>query len=339
MDAKQTPRLIDIAAKVGVHPSVVSRTLRQDPTLSIRPDTRERIEQTARQMGYRGNAQARALRGASTGAVGMVMPSLRNPVWAEIVRGVLAEAVRWNLAVLVAEVPDDRGNDEEYVRLVEEGRIDGLLLGSSEPAERSSAWPPTQVPSVHVNRAVKDAACNITMDETRAVGLFVDHLTALGHRRITLIDGPATVDTTHRRSVALQRLGEERGLEVQIVNAPYNEQGGHDAMARLLRRAAKQRPTAVGVASLNQALGALAATRTRGVAVPSDLSMICLDDDPILGFLDIQLTAVRMPLFELGEAAMQALGERLSGGNPLSREIEDPIELVGRSSTASVPVR
>lgn len=132
MGAKQAPRLIDIAAKVGVHPSVVSRTLSQDPTLSIRPETRERIRQTARRMGYRGNAQARALKMAVSGAVGMVIPSLRNPVWAEIVRGVLAEAVRRNLAVLVAEVPDDEGNDDEYVRLVEEGRIDGLLLGNSE---------------------------------------------------------------------------------------------------------------------------------------------------------------------------------------------------------------
>ncbi|WP_327153261.1 LacI family DNA-binding transcriptional regulator [Streptomyces tubercidicus] len=335
MGAKQAPRLIDIAAKVGVHPSVVSRTLSQDPTLSIRPETRERIRQTARRMGYRGNAQARALKMAVSGAVGMVIPSLRNPVWAEIVRGVLAEAVRRNLAVLVAEVPDDEGNDDEYVRLVEEGRIDGLLLGNSEPAERSGDWPPTGVPCVHVNRAVAGAACNVTMNEDLAVRLFVDHLTSLGHRRITLIDGPRTIDTAQRRAATLKKLATEQDLEVEIVHAALDESGGYHAMERLVKRQVRRRPTAVVVASLNQSLGAMAASRERGVSVPEDISMVCLDDDPILNYLEIQLTAVKMPLFDLGEAAMNALAERLSGGEPLSRQIDGPIELVVRHSTSS----
>src|SRR3954447_11118062 len=76
--------LMDVARLAGVHVSTVSRVLRDSPQLNIRPETRQRIKEAAEELGYRPNAVARSLRLNSTGTLGLLIPSLRNPVYAEI---------------------------------------------------------------------------------------------------------------------------------------------------------------------------------------------------------------------------------------------------------------
>lgn len=326
-------RLVDIANAAGVHRTVVSRTLMGDPTLSIRPQVRKRILDLADKLGYKPNALARGLKTSTAGAVGVVVPSFRNPVWSGILSGILEEADDRGVAVLLAEVPDEVGVDTAYTRLVDEGRIDGLLLANSVPDGAA----PTRVPNVHVNRASPGAACNVTMDEQAAVALAYGHLRDLGHRRLGLVDGPSSIDTAQRRCAALRQLC--RGAtRPTIVNAPYSEAGGYRAMAAMLDRDQRRRPTAIGVASFNMLIGALAAVRERGLRIPEDLSLVTFDDDPFLDYLDIRVTAVHMPLGEMGRTAMGALMDLLGGKTVTDIQIDHPITLVARQST-SPPLR
>jgi LacI family transcriptional regulator len=106
-------------------------------------------------------------------------------------------------------------------------------------------------------------------------------------------------------------------------------------MLQLLRR--KRRPTAVYVANLNQAVGALAAIREVGVRVPDELSVLCHDDDPICDYLGVPLTAIRMPLYELGATAVDVLLEQVEGGRPRDVQVAVEPELVVRSSTGPAP--
>lgn len=327
-------RLADIATAAGVHRSVVSRTLSGDPTLSIRPHVRKRILDLADELGYRPNALARGLKTATAGAVGVVVPSFRNPVWSGILSGILDEAASRRVAVLLAEVPDEVGDDTVYAQLVDEGRIDGLLLATSEPRKTASS----RVPSVHVNRADPDASCNVTMDERSAITVAFGHLRELGHRRLGLVDGPAAIDTSRRRSAALRELCRGTTAPV-IVHAPYTEAGGYTAMADLLDRDPRRRPTAIGVTSLNMLIGALAAVRERGLRVPEDLSLVTFDDDPFLDYFDIRVTAVRMPLAEMGRTAMVAILDLFAGKTVHDIRIDEPITLITRRSTAAPPAR
>lgn len=322
-------RLVDIANAAGVHRTVVSRTLMGDPTLSIRPHVRERILDLADQLGYIPNALARGLKTSTAGAVGVVVPSFRNPVWSAILSGILDEADAREVAVLLTEVPDHASSHTPYTRLVDEGRIDGLLIATAVP-EGALA---TRVPNVHVNRAWPGAACNITMDEGRAVAQAYGHLRDLGHRRLGLVDGPSSIDTSHRRCASLRQLCSGATRPV-IVNAPFTEAGGYSAMAAVLDRDPHRRPTAVGVASLNLLIGALAAIRERNLRVPDDLSLVTFDDDPFLDYLDIRVTAVHMPLAEMGRTAMSALMDLLAGKVVTDIQIDNPITLVPRQSTA-----
>src|ERR1700691_5771183 len=129
---RRASRLIDIAAAAGVHVSTVSRVLNGDPALSIRPETYERVLSAARAQGYRPNALARALKQRRTGALALVVPLLRNPIWTRLQRGALQQARERGYVVMIMEEPTEEPRPPgDYRYLVEESRVDGLLLATA----------------------------------------------------------------------------------------------------------------------------------------------------------------------------------------------------------------
>src|SRR5215469_1650223 len=327
---RRAVRLVDIANAVGVHVSTVSRVLNGDPGLSIRPETIERILAAARTQGYRPNAAARALKRDRTGAFAFVVPLLRNPIWVRLQRGALQQAGARGYVVMMLEEPtEDPKPPSAYRYLVEESRVDGLLLATALRLAGPEAVV-GGVPHVYVNRRGPDHGNDVVMDEAGAVRLFVEHVASLGHRSIVLIDGPQDVDTVHRRVNAARRCCANRGMAVTIRHAPATEEGGWDTARRMLR--AGQVPTACGVGSINQLFGVLAAFRDAGVSVPGEVSVVSFDEDECLAFLEVPVTSVSMPLEELGAAAVDALVARIDGTPPADVLVRDPMSLITRAS-------
>jgi DNA-binding LacI/PurR family transcriptional regulator len=343
--SRRAARLVDIATAAGVHVSTVSRVLNGDPGLSIRPETIERILTSARTQGYRPNALARALKRDRTGAFAFVVPLLRNPIWVRLQRGALQRAGERGYVVMMMEEPMDAPKPPDgYSYLVEESRADGLLLATALRMAGPDAGI-RDVPHVYVNRRGPDRGNDVVMDETGAVRLFIDHVAALGHRSVVLIDGPRDVDTVHRRVSAARRHGAANGLVVAIRHTPATEEAGWDTTREMLR--AGPLPTACGVGSINQLFGVLAALREAGVSVPGDVSVVSFDEDECLAFLDVPVTSVCMPLAELGAAAVDALiarieGSAIGGGAtdgmpPADVLVREPMFLVRRASVAPPP--
>jgi LacI family transcriptional regulator len=332
---RRASRLVDIAEAAGVHVSTVSRVLNGDPALSIRPETYERILSTARAQGYRPNALARALKRRRTGAFALVVPLLRNPIWVRLQRGALQRASERGYVVMIMEEPtDDPRPPSDYRYLVDESRVDGLLLATALRVPEHQPGVPT-IPHVYVNRRGPDRGNDVVMDEAGAVRLFVEHVGDLGHRSIALIDGPAEVDTVHRRVSAARRLCAARGISLSVRHAAATEEGGWEAAMRVLRR--DPRPTACGVGSINQLFGLLGALRRAGVGVPGEMSVVSFDEDECLAFLDVPITSVCMPLAELGTAAVDGLIARIEGEAAGDLLISDPMSLQLRGSAASPP--
>jgi LacI family transcriptional regulator len=333
--SRRASRLVDIASAVGVHVSTVSRVLNGDPGLSIRPETIERILTAARTQGYRPNALARALKRDRTGAVAFVVPLLRNPIWVRLQRGALQRAGERGYVVMMLEEPtEDPKRPDAYRYLVEESRVDGLLLATALRKTGPDAGV-RDVPHVYVNRRGPDRGNDVVMDEAGAVRLFVDHVASLGHRSVVLIDGPAQVDTVHRRVNAARRHGTAQGLDVRIRHAAATEEGGWDTTRRMLRNG--RLPTACGVGSINQLFGVLAAFRDAGVSVPEQVSVVSFDEDECLAFMEVPVTSVCMPLAELGGAAVDALIDRIEGSRASDVLVRDPMFLVPRASVAPPP--
>jgi LacI family transcriptional regulator len=325
-----------------VHPSTVSRVLNGGVGHSLRPETVERILAEARSRGYRPNALARALRHHRTGALTFVVPMLRNPIWVRLQRGALLRAAELGYVVMMMEEPtEDPRPPSAYTYLVAESRTDGLLLatalrndnrraGGAKPDEALNA-----VPHVYVNRRGPDQGNDVVMDEAGAVRLFLEHVAGLGHRSVLLIDGPGEVDTVHRRALAIRRQGAVLGLSVAVRHAPATEEGGFTAIRKLLAEAPL--PTAIGVGSVEQVFGVLAALREAHVAVPGEVSLVSFDEDESLGYLDVPVTSVCMPLAELGAAAVDALIARIDGAGGADVLIRGPMFLVSRGSVGPPP--
>lgn len=336
VDATRPARLEDVARAAGVHVSTVSRVLNGTTGAAVRPETRDRIVAAARSLRYRPNALARGLKLASTGTLGLLVPSLRNPVYSAIIRGAFERAWEHSFVVVLAEDAGRSSSQEAYERLVGEGRIDGLLVATARPGSPLlERFAENLVPCVFVNRRHPGSGRNVSMREEDAGRLAATHLLDLGHTRLAHVAGPTELDTARRRMEGFVAAATAAGALAGVVEAPFEEHGGHAAMRRLLE--GERPPTGVFVSNINQAVGALAAAREVGAPVPARLSVVGYDDDDLADYLDPPLTTIRMPLHELGRAAVDALFAQLEGGGPRDVEVETPPQLVCRRSTGAAP--
>jgi LacI family transcriptional regulator len=337
--------LRDVARLAEVDPSTASRVLRGDPAQQVRPETRQRILDAARELDYRPNALARSLRTRRTGTLGLVIPSLDNVGFADVTHGIqqaAAEAGRLVLVVEAEAVPaeDGAGGGELYERLVGEGWVDGLIVAFATLDDRLVARLADRgAPLVLVNRRTSGVHGAVVVDDERGSRLAVEHLVSLGHRRIGYVGLDAPTDTARRRLAGYRAGMKGTGAPPRAgrqAKAPPTVDGGRAAVDRILA-ADDGRPTALFVASLMSALGVRAGLLAAGLAIPRDMSLIAFNDHPIAEHLAPPLTTVRMPNLRMGREAVRMLLGALEGQPVRDLMIEDAPELVVRASTAPPP--
>jgi LacI family transcriptional regulator len=331
--------LHDVARAAGVHSSTASRALTGATDRPVNAETRERVIAAAARLGYQPNAMARSLKTASSGAIGMLVPSLRNPFWSQMMRAVVRRAWERELVVLVAEDSGDEATEKAYERLVAQARIDGLIVTS---ASAHSSLPGRVIrsgaPCVFAGRGVAGSGRNVRLAEEPVSQLAVEHFAALGHACLGHVTGPVGAsDIIERRVTGFRDAAEAHGLDARIERGSLDEIGGAAATERLL--AAEPGPTAILVTNFNQVFGALAAIRARSLEIPRDVSVIAADDDPVFDFLEPPQTAFRRDHDELGTAAVDALLEQMAGSPARDVELGSPPALIERASTAPPPVR
>lgn len=332
-------RLVDVAERAGVSKGTVSKVLNGRQDLSVRPETRKRVHEAAEELGYRPHSGARALASASTHALALLIPALDNPTYVTISRGAYQRARELGYLSLLAEDFDGQEADESFNDLVQEGRVDGLLIASARPGHPLlDALNRSPVPHVFLNRSVPGSGRNVTMDVARSSVTALDHLYGLGHRAVGHIAGPPGITPGEVRKEAFWRHADALGLAAApVASGDFAEEGGGLAARELLRPPdGGERPpvTALYTSSLAQAIGAMAAIRDLGLRIPEDVSVIGNDDLPVAAHLHPPLTTVAMPLYELGTAAVDTLVATIRGA-PV-RDVVVPTEprLVLRGSTA-----
>ncbi|MBO0884008.1 MAG: LacI family DNA-binding transcriptional regulator, partial [Mycobacterium sp.] len=231
-----------------------------------RPETRERILTAARELGYRPNAAARSLRTARTGTLGLFLPDFTNPVYAQVITGAEAGASAHGAVLLTASSNVVGRDTRTYVELLGNGRVDGLLLaGDALTAGRQATLDSLGLPYLWVNRRMAGSHRSVVLDDGRAARIAVEHLAGLGHSRIAHLAGPPRADTARRRrsgySAALKAVGLPREDSL-IASADYTPHGGAAALITLMH--SPDPPTAVVVANVASAIGALSSARRNG---------------------------------------------------------------------------
>lgn len=332
-------KLVDVAERAGVSKATVSKVLNGRADLSVRPETRQRVQEAAEALGYRPHSGARALAGASTHALALLVPALANPTYVTIARGAYQRARELGYLSLLAEDFEGQEADESFNDLVQEGRVDGLLIASARPGHPLlDALRRSRVPHVFVNRSVEGSDRNVTMDVARSSVTALDHLHSLGHRAVGHIAGPPGITPSDaRRQAFLRRAGELGLTAAPVASGDFTEEGGEAAALELLRPASDDgRPpvTALYTSSLAQAIGAMGAVRSIGLRIPEDISVVGNDDLPVAGHLNPPLTTVAMPLYELGSAAVDALVAAIEGRQNGDVVVPTEPRLILRDSTA-----
>lgn len=298
-------RLEDVARAAGVSKATASRALSR-PSLVARP-TRERVQRLAKEMGLNLNPAARALFTGRTGALALIVPSLTNPYIAPILAGAQQELATSRGHALIAA--SDGAVDEIELATSLFGHADGTMLVAPRADDDRIRELAGRTPLVVVDRRVTGVPCFIA-DTPRGVGQLVAHLTSLGHRGIGYVGGPDGSSLDKLRIAAARRRAAAAGATVEVVVGSVAPQ--LDAGLRLAAEwpfgAAPQPPvTAVVAYSSFIALGLLVGLRERGIGVPGQVSVAAVDHLAAVGGSDALLTSLRVPLEELGRAAVSAL--------------------------------
>ena len=329
------PTLREVAAVAGVDVSTASRVLNNDPRLVVRPTTRARVEAAASYLKYKPNPVARALRGGRTHTLAMLIPDVKNVVYAAMIDGAEERAAKGGY-VLVVGATASRHQSELYLGYLSARLVDAVILASSFPGDPLLEWvTQSDLPFVLVNRQVEGVRGSVTLPDEKAAALVVRHFTELGHEAIGHVAGAANVDTAARRKRGFQRALAELGLprrEEWIIDAGYGEEDGRKGMNRLLDLA--RPPTAVFAANILAALGAMRAARDRGLAIPRDVSVTGFHDHAFAAHTAPPLTTVWMPLAELGATAVEAALRRIAGGSAEDIVVDVAPKMIIRASTA-----
>lgn len=327
--------LADVASLAQVDRSVVSRVLSGDPRLNVRAETRDRVLRAIEDLGYQPDPIARSLRTRRAEAFGLLIPDFSNPVYASIIKGAEAAAARRGRVLMTGSLVGAGYEPRQYVDLLARGRVDGMLLaGSDATGELVERLQQLDVPWLLLNRRLPGAERHVTLDDARAAALAVEHLVDLGHRRIAHLAGPPEADTAQRRRAGYERAMEMASLKVSedlLVAGGYTSAAGATGMTALL--GVDEPPTAVFVANVAAAVGALYGARQAGRSVPRDISVVAVHDLPLAAYLEPPLTTVRMPVEELGTRALELLASTPPEAS-IDEVIGGPMELVVRGSTA-----
>ncbi|PLZ03982.1 LacI family transcriptional regulator [Burkholderia sp. WAC0059] len=328
----------DVAAAAGVSFTTVSHVVNNSRPVSA--VARAKVEQAIRELKYVPSAVARSLKARSTATVGLVVPNGTNPYFAELARGVEDGCARKGYCVFFCNSDDDPAKQRNYLRVLQEKRIDGLIVASAGDDEvLAQTLAGAQEPLVVVDRNIEGLAADLVqIDHERGAWLATRHLLDLGHVRIGCITGPVTKAVSAMRVHGFLRAMAGRGIEIEpgaIVESDFSAQGGYYAAAQLFDT---MRPSAIFASDDMMGIGALRAAAERGLNVPRDCSIIGFDDIELGRFTYPALSTVGQPARALGELAAQTLIERISGAKralktPMRRRVAAP-KLIVRESTA-----
>jgi DNA-binding LacI/PurR family transcriptional regulator len=328
-------RLQDVARRAGVSAATVSRAINEPHRLKV--VTLARVEEAIRALGYRPSRVARRLRvekGLSR-LVGLVIPDIQNPFFAEIARGVEDAASRDGYAVFLGNSDDDLEKERRYLEVMLSESVDGIVLPpSSSWSVAAEEVARSGVPLVCVDRRLTRVKVDtVSVDNALGAEEAVEHLVGLGHTRIGFIVGRLDLSTSVERLEGFERALRRHGIEQSaglVMAGDSRANTGRERALELLQSA--ERPTALLAGNSMLTLGVLEAIHSLGLRIPRDIALIGYDDMPWSLALDPPLTVVRQPAYELGFRAMELLLRRMRqpGGSTTTLLLQP--ELIVRSS-------
>ncbi|TDO62558.1 LacI family transcriptional regulator [Kribbella sp. VKM Ac-2571] len=307
----------DVAEYAGVSTAVVSYVVNEGPR-KVAPETRQRVLDAIRALGYRPNATARALRMGTTRTFGLITPDGGNPLFAELAKAIDREAAARGYVVLQTSADGDPVTERAKIAELLTRQVSGLVLvaPTADPSLDD-----VEVPVIAINRVLPTVS-SVRPAYREGARAGVDHLISHGHRVIGLVIGGAGHP---ERELGWRDALAAAGLqEGPIARTTFSRDGGYRAAQTLLAA----EPTAIFASSDLQAIGVLRALHEAGVRVPEDVAVVAFDGTPETEYTWPPLTVVRQPVELVAREAVR----RLIDGEDAMEALTVPTELILRRS-------
>lgn len=322
----------DVAAEAGVSISTVSRAVNHPELVS--PETRERVLEAMKKLGYSPNRLAQGLRKQTTGTIAVLVPDISNRFYTLVVRGIEDMVNDLGYCVMLCNTDENPEKQKSYFGMLS-GRVDGLVL--TPVLERDGTLDSgsfLKCPVVFLSRQIQDVAIDLVkVDNERGAFQLVSHMISMGFRRIAIISGPEHTTTGRERLLGYKAALESHQIEMDpslVRFGNYGVESGYRHAIDLLRVVPP--PDAFFVANDFMAIGALRAIREAGLRVPEDIGIGCFDEPPMSSLIEPRLTCVIQPAYELGRCAARLLMRRIKGKGGEPRKVVLPPKLqIGRS--------
>ncbi|MBU2541813.1 MAG: LacI family transcriptional regulator [Candidatus Omnitrophica bacterium] len=321
--------ILDVAKAASVSTTTVSRVINKFPSVTSR--NRLKVEETIRKLKYRPNTSAQRLAGGRANTISLAIPrysGLFHSFYAiEIIRSIGTICERMKLDLLL-----HLGGKRAFPNL---GSVDGIIFADVIGNENQVDEVLDQgIPSVVINKRIDSKNVNcIYIDNRAGAREAVNYLISLGHKSIVHISGDLHTQAAQERLKGYKKALTDNRIQVNekyIFKADYSRNSARAASEKIIKM--HNKPTAIFVASDDMAMEVVSCLSEKGIKVPSDISIIGFDDDPVGLFGPIRLTTVRQPLTEMCEKALETLLYIISGKPKTIKSSVLKTELVIRDS-------
>lgn len=318
----------DVAKRAGVSIATVSRALTGQDTVSEK--ARRKVLRAAEELQYQVNSHARSLRSSRSHTVGLLVPDIRNPFFAELAHKIQTDLAARGYATFIGSASEDSAHQDSYLTSLLQQRIDGVIVapqGDNSPVLRQLI--DQRLPMVFVDRIVAGLQVpSVDSDPAPGTEQAVFALLATGHSRIGFVAGPLNTSTGRERrtqfeEIATRALGPEDAL---VAHGGYDEKQVTAAVDYLLAEGAD----ALIFGYAPNTFAALRQLHREGIVPGADIGLVSFDDIDTFTLLDPPIAVISQQTDELGAVAVQMLSKLINGEEPRSRRI--PTKFIARQS-------
>ncbi len=300
----------DIAQKLNISASTVSRALKDNPLIS--ETTREKIKKAAIEMGYRPNVMAANLRTRRTNTIGVIVPLINRHFFSSVISGIEDVAYKQGFAVTISQSNDKQEKESTIAHTLFSNRVDGLILSigmETQSYDHLKLFSERNIPLVFFDRIVEEIpAHKIVIDDFGGAYRATQHLIEQGRKKVAHIGGPLNLQIYAKREAGYRQAISDAGLQINedlILHNSLTREDGLNAIKRILQT--KERPDAIFCANDTTALSVIIHLKEKGIKIPEDIAIVGFSNEPFSELVTPSISTIKQPGFEMGQKAAELL--------------------------------
>ena len=305
----------DIAKKLNISASTVSRALKDNPLIS--EATRKKIKNAAMEMGYRPNVMAANLRTRRTNTIGVIVPLINRHFFSSVISGIEDVAYKQGFAVTISQSNDNLEKESTIAHSLFSNRVDGLILSigmETQTYDHLKLFSERNIPLVFFDRIVEEIpAHKIVVDDFGGAYRATQHLLEQGRKNIAHIGGPLNLQIYEKREAGYRQAISNAGLQINenlILHNSLTREDGLYAIKKIIR--SKERPDAIFCANDTTALSTIIYLKEKGIKVPEDIAIVGFSNEPFSELVTPSISTIKQPGFEMGQKAAELLIKQIS---------------------------